>query len=362
MLRESKWKVVCQVCGRVILNTVAKKRWDGIITCPNDWEEKHPSLSYRHRHRGAGGEGSIPSGGIHTGNEDTSQSVLVCDVYTSMGVVGYGTTGCARTGTYNSALPLPVPINTPEIPYIDPALDPFFADVIFLSDWHNDFGDDSGNFTVSAFGSPSPINHASISGAVTLFGRNTLRITGVTNDIIKYDVPIINPILRGNYSLLVEGFFYPLSFPATVNFIINIQQADTTQNTYIYMSNTGVMNWLSNGVTSTIGTCVLNQWNYFAMLYNPVSIENGLRRIWFSNGSTTIATLLVNTASQASSLEYQTTSRLNFGARDVGGNISQQMIDGYLSEFRITASGSQNINRYGSDSTILIPTEPFPRS
>ena len=118
--RESIWKVVCQVCGRVILNTVAKKRWDNLIVCPNDWEQRHPLLrSGPHSRHHPGGEGSTAgrSGGVRTEPDD--QSVLVCDVYTSMGVVGYGTTGCARAGIYNTALPLPslTPPYTGTVPY-----------------------------------------------------------------------------------------------------------------------------------------------------------------------------------------------------------------------------------------------------
>lgn len=108
MKKEQRWKVVCQVCGRVLYNTQAKKRWDDLIVCPNDWEPKHPFLrtGHHYRHKG-GGEGSLPYGAAHTGEpEDTF--VAVCDVYSSMGVVGYGTTECAQVGTYNLAFsPLP---------------------------------------------------------------------------------------------------------------------------------------------------------------------------------------------------------------------------------------------------------------
>ena len=130
----SKWYVLCDVCGRKIYNVDSYKRWDGMIVCPNDYESKHPSLTYRPK---VGGGGAISAGSIGTtGDEDTSQSVLVCDVYTSMGVVGFGTTGCARSGSYNLGLPLPVPINTPEIPYTIPyeATDP---NTIFLMHGNN---------------------------------------------------------------------------------------------------------------------------------------------------------------------------------------------------------------------------------
>jgi hypothetical protein len=98
------WYILCSTCGRKIYNTDARRTWDGRLVCQNDYEGKHPMLSFKPR-EGAG-EGRI--NGDFTGHEDISQSILVCDVYTSMGVAGYGTAGCARSGTYNMDLsPLP---------------------------------------------------------------------------------------------------------------------------------------------------------------------------------------------------------------------------------------------------------------
>ena len=40
--------------------------------------------------------------------ESTDTFVFLCDLYTSIGVAGYGTAGCAQAGTYNLAMsPLP---------------------------------------------------------------------------------------------------------------------------------------------------------------------------------------------------------------------------------------------------------------
>jgi len=102
----SKWYILCDVCGKKIYNTDAFQRWDGLLVCANDYERKHPLLGYRYKPKD--GEGSVSSKQLFTGHEDLSQSVLVCDIYTSMGISGYGTAGCAQAGTFNlNFSPLP---------------------------------------------------------------------------------------------------------------------------------------------------------------------------------------------------------------------------------------------------------------
>jgi hypothetical protein len=318
-------------------------------------------LSYRYKVKG--GEGQIPAGSLHTGEEDTSVSVLVCDVYSSMGVVGYGTTGCARTGTYTlglSPLPSTTGILGPENPIFDPAADPFILDVIFLGLYNSNFSDSRNIFTATALGAPVPANNIAINSGILLFGQSTLKNNGIANDGLKYDVQATNPLLKGNYSLLIEGFFYPLSFPTSVNYFYSIQDAGTNQQKYAYMNAAGTISWNCNGVSSSIGTASLNRWNYFAVLYNPVNIQQGVRRIWFSNGTTSNATLIVNAASQVSAMPYVTTSRLGITGRDFGAATFGQQMHGYISNIRITASSTRDVNRYGSSATIPVPTEPFP--
>lgn len=36
------WNVICDVCSRKIKASIAKKRWDGFIVCPDDFETRHP--------------------------------------------------------------------------------------------------------------------------------------------------------------------------------------------------------------------------------------------------------------------------------------------------------------------------------
>lgn len=41
------WKAVCQICGRIFKGSQLMKRWDGIWTCSEDFDPKHPQLSVR---------------------------------------------------------------------------------------------------------------------------------------------------------------------------------------------------------------------------------------------------------------------------------------------------------------------------
>jgi len=41
--------ISCDVCGLNILASDSKKRWDGVIVCPEDWEVRHPQDFVRSR-------------------------------------------------------------------------------------------------------------------------------------------------------------------------------------------------------------------------------------------------------------------------------------------------------------------------
>lgn len=40
--KKGQWDVCCDVCGRIIKSGKARKRWDGFIVCPEDYEQRHP--------------------------------------------------------------------------------------------------------------------------------------------------------------------------------------------------------------------------------------------------------------------------------------------------------------------------------
>jgi len=39
---SGQWNVICDVCSKKIKSGIAKKRWDGFIVCPEDFEFRHP--------------------------------------------------------------------------------------------------------------------------------------------------------------------------------------------------------------------------------------------------------------------------------------------------------------------------------
>lgn len=39
---RGEWKAVCDVCGRVFKASKLKPRWDGLMTCQQDWEPRQP--------------------------------------------------------------------------------------------------------------------------------------------------------------------------------------------------------------------------------------------------------------------------------------------------------------------------------
>jgi len=40
--RPGDFNVICDVCGQKIKASISKKRWDGLIVCPDDYELRHP--------------------------------------------------------------------------------------------------------------------------------------------------------------------------------------------------------------------------------------------------------------------------------------------------------------------------------
>lgn len=47
--KSGEWNVVCDVCSEKIKSSDARKRWDGFITCPQCYEERHPQDFVRAR-------------------------------------------------------------------------------------------------------------------------------------------------------------------------------------------------------------------------------------------------------------------------------------------------------------------------
>lgn len=39
---SGQWNVTCDVCSKKIKSSEARNRWDGLVTCPDCWEQRHP--------------------------------------------------------------------------------------------------------------------------------------------------------------------------------------------------------------------------------------------------------------------------------------------------------------------------------
>ena len=40
--KAGDWNVICDVCGKKTKASKIKKRWDGFLVCPEDYEQRHP--------------------------------------------------------------------------------------------------------------------------------------------------------------------------------------------------------------------------------------------------------------------------------------------------------------------------------
>jgi len=88
--RVGTWSVICDVCGFRFTNTEVMKRWDGLIVCEKDYEQKHPSLTTRIR-----SETSTPTF-VRSPQEDVF--IEVCTEITRQSIAGIGIAGCMTAG------------------------------------------------------------------------------------------------------------------------------------------------------------------------------------------------------------------------------------------------------------------------
>ena len=85
------WKVACHVCGMWYPSSEIRKRWDGVLCCPKDWETRHPQTMIR-----VHGERAVPDFVSKDANPD--QFVAYCDITTRSAYADLGTTDCMTIG------------------------------------------------------------------------------------------------------------------------------------------------------------------------------------------------------------------------------------------------------------------------
>jgi hypothetical protein len=110
--KSGEWNVYCMVCNRKIKASLALKRWDGLIVCPEDYENRHPQDFLRARQERI----SVPF------TSDTSFDEFIGPIYPpypfctgegASGVASLAVAGCARPGL---GFPNGLPVPQPEIP------------------------------------------------------------------------------------------------------------------------------------------------------------------------------------------------------------------------------------------------------
>ena len=87
------YNVICEVCRKKIKASEARKRWDNLIVCSEDWEERHP-LDYPR----PPAKDDLPLPFIRPEPADVFITG-VCTVLGRSGVVGYAIVGCSVIGT-----------------------------------------------------------------------------------------------------------------------------------------------------------------------------------------------------------------------------------------------------------------------
>lgn len=110
--KSGEWNVFCMVCNRKIKSGTALKRWDGLIVCPDDYENRHPMDFLRTRQERI----TVPF------TSDTSFDLFdgpdyppypFCTAPGSSGVASLAIAGCMRP---NLGFPNGLPVTAPEIP------------------------------------------------------------------------------------------------------------------------------------------------------------------------------------------------------------------------------------------------------
>lgn len=110
--KSGEWNVFCMVCNRKIKSGQALKRWDGLIVCSDDYENRHPMDFLRTRQERI----SVP----FTSDTSFNQFVQIsypqypfCTQEGSSGVPSYAVAGCMRP---NLGFPNMLPVTPVEIP------------------------------------------------------------------------------------------------------------------------------------------------------------------------------------------------------------------------------------------------------
>jgi hypothetical protein len=110
--KSGEWNVFCMVCNRKIKAGQMMKRWDGLLVCPDDYDNRHPMDFLRARQERI----SVPF------TSDTSFTLFdgpnypqypFCTQEGSSGIPSWAVAGCMRP---NLGFPNGLPVTPVEIP------------------------------------------------------------------------------------------------------------------------------------------------------------------------------------------------------------------------------------------------------
>jgi len=90
------WWLLCDVCNKKIEAHKSKKRWDGFVVCPDDWEIRHPQDFIKPT------IDKIVVPFTRPRQEDVF--VDVCTLPGRTGIAGYAVAGCSIAGFYDDSL------------------------------------------------------------------------------------------------------------------------------------------------------------------------------------------------------------------------------------------------------------------
>lgn len=109
---SGEWNVWCMVCNRKIKSGESLKRWDGLIVCKDDYENRHPLDFLRARQERITVPFSAPTS-FDQFVEQEFPPYPFCSAQGSSGIPSMAIAGCMRP---NLGFPNGLPNTSPEIP------------------------------------------------------------------------------------------------------------------------------------------------------------------------------------------------------------------------------------------------------
>lgn len=103
--KPGSWNCICAVCGREFKSDEVRKRWDGLIVCKSDYEDRHILDFIRVETR----EHTVP----YTSPEPDDVFVKTCAFPASVGMANIGLADCSVVGLV--VTPIPYTYRSPAI-------------------------------------------------------------------------------------------------------------------------------------------------------------------------------------------------------------------------------------------------------